>query len=142
MVNRAFHEDETEYAKSLCKIAGTFQNQSMLVWMEYSELTRKTRCPPCLIWPQPVALQHPVLIGPTASGCRSRSRISSLRGRHHAFYNGRRTIVLKSRDLIPCMCDLTSGPQVHHLYSEELGPFHQELSALFPEERGITITQG
>ena len=92
MVNRAFHEDETEYAKSLCKIAGTFQNQSMLVWMEYSELTRKTRCPPCLIWPQPVALQHPVLIGPTASGCRSRSRISSLRGRHHAFYNGRRTI--------------------------------------------------
>ena len=33
------------------------------------------------------------------------------------------------------MCDLTSGPQVHHLYNEELGPFHQELSALSPEER-------
>ena len=122
-----------------CKMAGTFQNQSMLVWMEYSELTRKTQCPPCLTGPQPVALQHPMLTSPTASGCRSRSRISSLRGRH---LSGRRTIVLKSRDLIHCMCDLTSGPQVHHLYSEELGPFHQELSALSPEERGITITQG
>lgn len=122
-----------------CKIAGTFQNQSMLVWMEHSELTRKTWCPPRLIWPQPVALQHPVLISPTASGCRSRSGISPLRGRR---LSGRRTTVLKPRDLIPCVCDLTSGPQVHHLYSEELGPFHQELSALSPEERGITITQG
>lgn len=53
--------------------------------------------------------------------------------RHASVVEG--TTVLKPRDLIPCVCDLTSVLRFT-IYGEELGPFHQELSALSPEERG------
>ena len=40
--------------------------------MEYSELTRRVWCPPCLVRPQPVALQPPVL---TSGGLRRQVQV-------------------------------------------------------------------